>query len=169
MLLLNGKSFQENPNNQSIGKKDNQMSSGIELELGAINWPEWLLKTPFFFPRSMWTRFWAQNAIPHQTSARMTHLKVCMIIISCLDSTLHFNVFITTHMGALVRLWKGEAALEQLGGTKMALWQPFIPTWMAKSEEPSPGNSKVWMSKRVYFRPVFPKLAKNYSCYEGEY
>ena len=37
MLLLNGKSFQENPNNQSIGKKDNQMSGGIELELGAIN------------------------------------------------------------------------------------------------------------------------------------
>ena len=45
----------------------------------------------------------------------------------------------------------------------MAVWQPFIPTWMAKSEEPSPGNSKVWMSKRVYFRPLFPKLAKNYS------
>ena len=48
MLLLNGKSFQENPNNQSIGKKDNQMSSGIELELGAINWPEWLLHPILF-------------------------------------------------------------------------------------------------------------------------
>ena len=100
---------------------------------------------------------------------RMTHLKVCMIIISCWDSTLHFNVFITTHMGALVRLWKGGTTFEQLGGTKMTVWQPFIPTWMAKSGEPSPGNLKVQMSKRVHFRPLFPKLAKNYSCYEGEY
>ena len=24
-------------------EQDDQMSSGIELELGAINWPEWLL------------------------------------------------------------------------------------------------------------------------------
>ena len=59
-----------------------------------------------------------------------------MIIISCLDSTLHFNVFITTHMGALVRLWKGGTTFEQLGGTKMTVWQPFIPTWIAKSGEP---------------------------------
>ena len=117
----------------------------------------------------MWNRFWAQNAIPHQTSARMTHLKVCMIIICCLDSTLYFNVFITTHIVALVRLWKGGTMFEQLGGTKMTVWQPFIPTWMAKSGEPFPGNLKVWMSKRVHFRSLFPKLAKNYSCYEGEY
>ena len=33
---------------KSIGKKDNQMSSGIQLELGAINRPEWLLH-PFLF------------------------------------------------------------------------------------------------------------------------
>ena len=51
----------------------------------------------------------------------------------------------------------------------MTGWQPFVPTWMTKSEEPSPGNLKVWMSKRVHFRPLFPKLAENYSCYEGEY
>ena len=94
------------------------MSSGIKLKLVAIHRPDYY--TLFFFPRSMWTRFWAQNAIPHQTSARMTHLKVCMIIISCWDSTLHFNVFITTHMGALVRLWKGGTTFEQLEGPK---WQ----------------------------------------------
>ena len=110
---------------------DNQMSSGIKLKLVAIHRPDYY--TLFFFPRSMWTRFWAQNVIPHQTSARMTHLKVCMIIISCWDSTLHFNVFITTHMGALVRLWKGGTMFEQLGGTKMTVWQPFISTWMAMS------------------------------------
>ena len=84
---------------------DNQMSSGIKLKLVAIHRPDYY--TLFFFPRSMWTRFWAQNAIPHQTSTRMTHLKVWMIIISCWDCTLLFNIFITTHMGALVRLWKG--------------------------------------------------------------
>ena len=70
---------------------DNQMSSGIKLKLVAIHRPDYY--TLFFFPRSMWTRFWAQNAIPHQTSAGMTHLKVCMIIISCWDSTLHFIFF----------------------------------------------------------------------------
>ena len=151
---------------KSIGKIDNQMSSGIELELVAIPQPDYY--TPFFFPRSMWTRFWAQNAIPHQTSTRMTHLKVYMIIISRQDCTLHLNVF--THMGALVRLWKGGTMFEQLGGTKMTVWQPFIPTWMAKSGEPFPGNLKVWMSKRVqFFRPLFLKLAKNYICHEGEY
>ena len=152
---------------KSIGTIDNQMSSGIKLKLVAIHRPDYY--TLFFFPRSMWTRFWAQNAIPHQTSARMTHLKVCMIIISCWDSTLHFNVFITTHMGALVRLWKGGKTFEQLGGTKMTVWQPFIPTWIAKSGEPFPGNLKVWMSKRVHFRPLFLKLAKNYICYKGEW
>ena len=152
---------------KSTGKIDNQMSSGIKLKLVAIHRPDYY--TLFFFPRSMWTRFWAQNAIPHQTSARMTHLKVCMIIISCWDSTLHFNVFITTHMGALVRLWKGGTTFEQLGGTKMTVWQPFIPTWIAKSGEPFPGNLKVWMSKRVHFRPLFLKLAKNYICYKGEW
>ena len=147
---------------------DNQMSSGIKLKLVAIHRPDYY--TLFFFPRSMWTRFWAQNVIPHQTSARMTHLKVCMIIISCWDSTLHFNVFITTHMGALVRLWKGRTMLlEQLGGIKMTVWQPFISTWTTKSGEPFPGNLKVWMSKMVHFRPLFPKLAKNYICYKGEY
>ena len=119
---------------KSIGTIDHQMSSGIELKLVAIHGPDYY--TLFFFPRSMWTRFWAQNAIPHQTSTRMTHLKVCMIIISCWDCTLHFNVFITTHMGALVRLWKGGTTFEQLGGTKMTVWQPFIPTWIAKSGEP---------------------------------
>ena len=103
---------------KSIGKIDNQMSSGIELELVAIPQPDYY--TPFFFPRSMWTRFWAQNVIPHQTSTRMTHLKVYMIIISCQDCTLHLNVF--THMGALVRLWKGGTMFEQLGGTKMIVW-----------------------------------------------
>ena len=72
-------------------------------------------------------------------------------------------------MGALVRLWKGGTTFEQLGGTKMTVWQPFIPTWMAKSGEPFPGNLKVWMSKRVHFRSLFPKLAKNYSCYDGEH
>ena len=113
---------------------------------------------PFFFPKSMWTRLWAQNAITDQTSTRMTHLKVRMIIISCWDCTLHFNVFITKHMGALVRLWKGGIASKQLGGTKMTVWQPFISTWMAKSGEPSPGNLKVWMSKRVHFRPLFLKI-----------
>ena len=152
---------------KSSSKIDNQMSSGIKPKLEAIHRPDYY--TLFFFPRSMWTRFWAQNAIPHQTSARMTHLKVCMIIISCWDSTLHFNVFITTHMGALVRLWKGGKTFEQLGGTKMTVWQPFIPTWIAKSGEPFPGNLKVWMSKRVHFRPLFLKLAKNYICYKGEW
>ena len=117
---------------KSIGKIDNQMSSGIELEIVAIHQPDYY--TPFFFPRSMWTRIWAQNAIPHQTSARMNHLKVYMIIISCWDCTLHFNVFITTHMGALVRLWKGGTTFKQLGGTKMTVWQPFIPfPWKFKS------------------------------------
>ena len=152
---------------KSIGKIDNQMSSDIEIELVAIHQPDYY--TPFFFPRSMWTRFWAQNVIPHQTSARMTHLKVCMIIISCWDSTLHFNVFITTHMGALVRLWKGGTTFEQLGGIKMTVWQPFIPTWMTKSGGPFSGNVKVWISKRVHFRPLFLKLAKNYICYKGEW
>ena len=33
---------------KSIGRKDNQMSSGIELKLGAINWPEWLLHPILF-------------------------------------------------------------------------------------------------------------------------
>ena len=169
MLLLNGESFQENPNSERVlaGKITKwAVVSNYSLEqLTDLN----DCYTPFFFPRSMWNRFWAQNVIPHQTSAWMTHFKVCMIIISCLDSTLHFNVFITTHMGALVRLWKGGTTFEQLGGTKMTVWQPFIPTWIAKSGEPFPGNLKVWMSKRVHFRPLFPKLAKNYSCYEGEY
>ena len=163
MLLLNGKIFHKTQiTRKSIGKIDNQMSSDIEIELVAIRQPDYY--TPFFFPRSMWTRFWAQNVIPHQTSARMTHLKVCMIIISCWDSTLHFNVFITTHMGALVRLWKGGKTFEQLGETKMTVWQPFIPTLMTKSGEPFPGNLKVWI-----FRPLFPKLAKNDICYKGEY
>ena len=167
MLLLNGKIFHKTQiTRKSIGKIDNQMSSDIEIELVAVHQPDYY--TPFFFPRSMWTRFWAQNAVPHQTFTRMTHLKVCMIIISCWDYTLHFNVFITTHMGALVRLWKGGKTFEQLGGTKMTVWQPFIPTWMAKSGEPFPGNLKVWMSKRVHFRPLFVKLAKNYICYKGE-
>ena len=66
---------------KSIGKIDNQMNSSIELELGAIN-------------LSVCTRFWAWNAIPHQTSTTMTHLKVFMIIISCWDCTLLFNDFI---------------------------------------------------------------------------
>ena len=35
---------------KNIGKIDNQMSSGIELELGAINQPEWLLH-PILFPQ----------------------------------------------------------------------------------------------------------------------
>ena len=109
---------------KSIGKIDNQMSSGIELEIVAIHQPDYY--TPFFFPRSMWTRIWAQNAIPHQTSAGMNHLKVYMIIISCWDCSLHFNVFITTHMGALVILWKGGTMFEQLGGIKMTVWQPFF-------------------------------------------
>ena len=152
---------------KSISKIDNQMSSSIELELVAIHWPDYY--TPFFFPRSMWTRFWAQNAILHQTSTRMTHLKACMIIISCWDCTLLFNVFITTRMGALVRLWKGGTTFEQLGGTKMTVWQPFIPTLTTKSGEPFPGNLKVWMSKRVHFRPLVLKLAKNYICYKEEY
>ena len=65
--------------------------------------------------------------------------------------------------------FEGGTMFEQLGETKMTVWQPFIPTWMAKSGEPSLGNLKVWMSKRVHYRPLFPKLAKNYSCYEGEY
>ena len=67
-------------------------------------------------------------------------------------------------MGALVRLWKGGKTFEQLGETKMTVWQPFIPTLMTKSEEPFPGNLKVWI-----FRPLFPKLAKNYIYYKGEY
>ena len=163
MLHLIGKIFHKTQiTRKSIGKIDNQMSSDIEIELVAIHQPDYY--TPFFFPRSMWTRFWAQNAVPHQTSTRMTHLKVCMIIISCWDCTLHFNVFITTHMGALVRLWKGGKTFEQLGETKMTVWQPFIPTLMTKSGEPFPGNLKVWI-----FRPLFPKLAKNDICYKGEY
>ena len=169
MLLLNGESFQENPNSERVlaGKITKwAVVSNYSLEqLTDLN----DCYTPFFFPRSMWNRFWAQNVIPHQTSARMTHLKVCMIIISCVDITLHFNVFITTHVGALVKLWKGGTTFEQLRGTKMKVWQPFIPTWMAKSGEPFPGNLKVWMSERVHFRSLFPKLAKNYSCYEGEH
>ena len=73
-------------------------------------------------------------------------------------------------MGALVRLWKGRTMLlEQLGGTKMTVWQPFISTWTTKSGEPFPGNLKVWMSKMVHFRSLFLKLAKNYICYKGEY
>ena len=117
---------------KSIGKIDNQMSSGIELELVAIHQLD--CYTPFFLPSSMLTRFWEQNAISHQTSTWMTHLKVCMIIISCWDCTLHLNVFITTHMGALVRLWKGGTTFKQLGGTKMTVWQPFIPfPWKFKS------------------------------------
>ena len=63
-------------------------------------------------------------------------------------------------MGALVRLWKGGTTFEQLGGTKMTVWQPFIPSWTTKSREPFLGNLKVWMSKRVHFRPLFLKLAK---------
>ena len=120
MLLLNGESFQENPNSERVlaGKITKwAVVSNYSLEqLTDLN----DCYTPFFFPRSMWTRFWAQNVIPHQTSPWMTHLKVCMIIISCWDSTLHFNVFITTHMGALVRLWKGGTTFEQLEGPK---WQ----------------------------------------------
>ena len=144
------------------------MNSGIELELGAINWHEWLLH-PILFPGLHELNFEHRTQYLTKHLLKISHLKVCMIIISCWDSTLHFNVFITTHMGALVRLWKGGTTFEQLGGTKMTVWQPFIPTWMAKSGEPSPGNLKVQMSKRVHFRPLFPKLAKNYSCYEGEY
>ena len=150
---------------KSIGKIDNQMSSGIELEIVAIHQPDYY--TPFFFPRSMWTRIWAQNAIPHQTSARMNHLKVYMIIISCWDCTLHFNVFITTHMGALVILWKGGTMFEQLGGIKMTVWQPFIPYWMAKSMEPFPRNLKVW--RESILGHLFLKWAKNYICYKEEY
>ena len=166
-LLLNGKSFHKTQiTRKSIGKIDNQMSSGIELELVAIHWPDYY--TPFFIPRSMWTRFWAQNAIPHQTSTRMTHLKVCEIIISCWNCILHFIVFIATQMEAMVRLWKGGTTFEQLGGTKMAVWQPFIPTWTTKSGEPFPGNLKVWMSKRVHFRLLFLKLTKTNICYKGE-
>ena len=126
--------------------------------------------TPFsFFPGLCTLDFEHRMQYLTKHMLRMTHLKVCMIIISCWDSTLHFNVFITTHMGALVRLWKGGKTFEQLGGTKMTVWQPFIPTWIAKSGEPFPGNLKVWMSKRVHFRPLFLKLAKNYICYKGEW
>ena len=124
---------------------------------------------PFFFPGSMWTRFWAQNAIPHQISTGMTHFKVCMTIISCRDCTLHFNDLITTYMGALARLWKGGTMLEQLGGIKMTVWQPFIPPRTINSRKPFPGNLKVWMPRRVHFRSLFPNLAENYSCYKGEY
>ena len=151
---------------KSIGKIDNQMSSDIEIELVAIHQPDYY--TPFFFPRSMWTRIWAQNAIPHQTSARMNHLKVYMIIISCWDCTLHFNVFITTHMGALVRLWKGGTTFEQLGGTKMTVWQPFIPTWIAKSGEPFPGNLKVWMSILGHYFSSWLKIISATRESEGE-
>ena len=151
---------------KSIGKIDNQMSSGIELEIVAIHQPDYY--TPFFFPRSMWTRIWAQNAIPHQTSTRMNHLKVYMIIISCWDCTLHFNVFITTHMGALVRLWKGGTTFEQLGGTKMTVWQPFIPTWIAKSGEPFPGNLKVWMSILGHYFSSWLKIISATRESEGE-
>ena len=59
---------------------------------------------------------------------------------------------------------QGMATTQQLMVAKMTVWQPL--TWMAKSEEPSPRNFKVWMSQRMHFRPLFPKLAKNYSCYE---
>ena len=151
---------------KSTGKIDNQISSGIKVKLVAIHRPDYY--TLLFFPRSMWTRFWAQNAIPHQTSARMTHLKVCMIIISCWDSTLHFNVFITTHMGALVRLWKGGTTFEQLGGTKMTVWQPFIPTWIAKSGEPFPGNLKVWMSILGHYFSSWLKIISATRESEGE-
>ena len=72
-------------------------------------------------------------------------------------------------MGALVRLWKGGTTFEQLGGTNMTVWQPFIPYWRMKSGEPFPGNLKVLISKRVHFRPLFNKLAKNHICYKGEY
>ena len=137
---------------KSIGKIDNQMSSGIELELVAIHQLD--CYTPFFFPKSMWTRFWAQNAIPHQTSSRMTHLKVCMIIISCWDCTLIFNVLITTHMGGFGKIVeRGKnvwAAGRELGNLSLEI-------------------KKFWMSKRVHFTPLFVKLAKNYICYKGEY
>ena len=167
MLLLIGKIFHKTQiTRKSIGKIDNQMSSDIEIELVAIHQPDYY--TPFFFPRSMWTRFWAQNAVPHQTSTRMTHLKVCMIIISCWDCTLHFNVFITTHMGALVRLWKGGKTFEQLGGTKMTVWQPFIPTWIAKSGEPFPGNLKVWMSILGHYFSSWLKIISATRESEGE-
>ena len=167
MLLLIGKIFHKTQiTRKSIGKIDNQMSSDIEIELVAIRQPDYY--TPFFFPRSMWTRFWAQNAVPHQTSTRMTHLKVCMIIISCWDCTLHFNVFITTHMGALVRLWKGGKTFEQLGGTKMTVWQPFIPTWIAKSGEPFPGNLKVWMSILGHYFSSWLKIISATRESEGE-
>ena len=133
------------------------MSSGIEFKLAAIHQPDYY--TLFFFPRSMWTRFWAQNAIPHQTSTRMTHLKVYMIIISCRDCTLHFNVFITTYMGALVRLWKGGKHLSSWEGQK---WQ--CGSHLFALEQQSLGNLswkfKSWMSKRVHLRPQFLKLAK---------
>ena len=36
---------------ESIGKIDNQMSSGIELKLVAIHQPDYY--SPFFFPRPM--------------------------------------------------------------------------------------------------------------------
>ena len=142
---------------------DNQMSSGIKLKLVAIHRPDYY--TLFFFPRSMWTRFWAQNAIPHQTSTRMTHLKVYMIIISCRDCTLHFNVFITTYMEALVRLWKGGKHLSSKNDSVAAIYSHLDnKVWGT-----FPGNLKVWRSKRVDLRPLFLKLAKNYIYNEGEY
>ena len=64
-------------------------------------------------------------------------------------------------MGALVRLWKG--------GTKNDSVAAIYSHLDNEVQEPFPGNLKVWMSKMVHFRPPFPKLAKNYICYEGEY
>ena len=64
MLLLIGKIFHKTQiTRKSIGKIDNQMSSDIEIELVAIHQPDYY--TPFFFPRSMWTRFWMQYLTKH--------------------------------------------------------------------------------------------------------
>ena len=62
-------------------------------------------------------------------------------------------------MGALVRLWKGGTTFEQLGGTKMTVWQPFIPTWMAKSGEPFPGK-KFGCPKGSILGHYFPSWLK---------
>ena len=139
---------------ESIGKIDNQMSSGIELKLVAIHRPDYY--TLFFSPRYIWTRFWAQKAIPHQTSTKMTHLKVCMIIISCRDCTLHFNVFITTYMGALVRLWKGGKHLSSWEGQKWQCGSHLFPlgwqslgnlSWKFKSLDVQKGPFKATISQ----------------------
>ena len=47
---MGGVSIKTQITGKSIGKRDNQMSSGIELELGEINRPEWLLR-PILFPQ----------------------------------------------------------------------------------------------------------------------